>query len=172
MVALAGFVLVRASQDPTLNWGDATNLSRLAGLVRCSDFAGVGTAGAPGPGGAVSVFAGLVRDFGLGAIAFSLVGIVAWRRLRRDQALFLAVAGLGNVAALIAGATLPRVDGFVSVIVNGGYLLLTMIVIALLVAHGASSAIEWMSAEIAARGTATGLPKGVAAVAAVVTRPW
>ena len=60
VVALAAFVLVRAGQDPTLNWGDATNLGRLTNLFTRGDFVGVGTKNAAGPGGRlVDVVAGL-----------------------------------------------------------------------------------------------------------------
>ncbi len=38
VVGLYGFVMVRASQNPALNWGDATTISRVFELVRRSDF--------------------------------------------------------------------------------------------------------------------------------------
>ena len=38
VVALYGFVMVRASQDPAVNWGEVTTLDRLRDLVNRADF--------------------------------------------------------------------------------------------------------------------------------------
>lgn len=38
VVALYGFVMVRAGQDPEVNWGHATNVGRLVDLIKRTDF--------------------------------------------------------------------------------------------------------------------------------------
>lgn len=49
LVALYGFAMVRASAHPAVDWGGATNLSRLVGLVKRSDFGSPGVLPAASP---------------------------------------------------------------------------------------------------------------------------
>jgi len=41
LVGIYGFVMVRASENPALNWGDATSFGRLVSLIERSDFSPV-----------------------------------------------------------------------------------------------------------------------------------
>jgi hypothetical protein len=54
LVAMYGFVMVRAAENPPLNWGDATTVGGLAKLVQRSDFARPSLTASPGFGGAGS----------------------------------------------------------------------------------------------------------------------
>ncbi|HEY1737950.1 MAG TPA: DUF2723 domain-containing protein, partial [Acidimicrobiia bacterium] len=170
VLAIGTFVLVRASQDPTLNWGDASNLARLGSLVARNDFQGVNTTNASFFGRFAGRAAGVVRDFGWVAAALAVVGIAAWRRLRREVGAFLLIAGLGNLLAVAIDRTVGYISGFASVVVQGGYMLLAMIGGALLVALGVTVSIEWISARVASRSDdgAPGRARVVAVVAAVV----
>ena len=73
------------------------------------------------------------------------VGIASWRTVRRDHAVFLGVAGLLNVIAVAIGTGLSPIHGFTSVLAQGGFLLLTMIVLAVFAALGTTSVIGWIS---------------------------
>jgi len=166
-VAILAFVVVRAHQDPVLNWGDATNLPRLLALVKQSDFA-TSTSGIGG-GRFVSAGGGLVRDFGAGAIVLGVVGVVlGWRRLERSNLLFLAVIGILNVIAVIVFAGFNNIAGFATVIAQGGFLLDTMVVVAVLVALGATRVIEVVGERPARRFL---VPAAAVALAAVVLVP-
>jgi hypothetical protein len=143
VVALAVwcFVLVRAHQDPLLNWGDATNASRLLALIKQQDFGATG-ARSVSPGRVGAAVGGLVRDFGAGAIALAVVGAAYWwRRVERGALWFLAVIGLVNLAAVILFAGFPSIQGFATGLVQGGYLIDTMLVIAVLASLGATTVI-------------------------------
>lgn len=52
LVAVYGFVMVRAAENPPLNWGDATTIGRLAELVKRTDFTGSAPTASAGSGGA------------------------------------------------------------------------------------------------------------------------
>jgi Protein of unknown function (DUF2723) len=140
--AVLGFVIVRAHQDPVLNWGDATNIPRLLALVKASDFTTTSTFGVGGSR-FVSAGGGLVRDFGAGAIALAGAGAVfCWRRRERSTLVFLGVVGLVNLAAVIMMSPAQRIVGFATVIQQGGYLLGTMVVVAVLAAIGTTRVLE------------------------------
>jgi hypothetical protein len=153
--ALLVFVLVRARQDPTLNWGDANSLSRLVDLVTQRDFK-LGSAETPIGAGVIgrvpertAVYSGVVaRDLGLGALVLAIVGaFAAVRRAGRARAIVLAVVGITNLVATIVAAGLEEISGFDSGLTVGGFLLNTYFVLALLAALGASelidAALEW-----------------------------
>jgi hypothetical protein len=104
MVALGGFVMLRASADPAINWGYATNVPRLVQLLDRYDFlphktappASAGaktadreptrlpvlTAGAA-PAGPLGFFASMfVRELGVVAILLAVLGLVSSVRRR------------------------------------------------------------------------------------------
>jgi hypothetical protein len=62
IVALGGFVMIRAAQNPPVNWGDATTVSGLVALVNRADFTAYGSYGHAGsasaPAGGSSSSAG------------------------------------------------------------------------------------------------------------------
>jgi Protein O-mannosyl-transferase TMEM260-like len=127
IVAIAGFVMIRASANPPLNWGDATNLSRLVALVNRADFTAHGSHGQSAPAGPASgsgasasgsglgqsgtgtVPGGAVtnpigdasifgRELGVLALILAAVGLIASVTRRRNAASFpVLIAFLGNL---------------------------------------------------------------------------
>jgi hypothetical protein len=158
-VALLVFVTARAGQHPAVNWGDASNSARLVALITQRDFGDVG--GASGGGAAVlghlpgriAAYAGmLVRDMGIGAIVLAIAGAVfAWRRLRRDQWIFLVVLAVGNLVAVILVAGFDSLSGFLTVMVVGGFLVATMLAVVVFGALGVDGVAASASRAIAER---------------------
>jgi hypothetical protein len=159
-VALLVFLLVRARQDPALNWGDARTVARLVDLVRQRDF-GLGGSSVSGfavlgrvPGRTMTYLGVLVHELGIGAILLAIGGAVGalWRS-GRAHALFLAVVGVLNIAFAIVAAGLDKIDGFQSGLIVGGFLLDVFIVVAILVALGTTEllqlATEWARSQTA-----------------------
>lgn len=104
-IAVCVFIVVRAGQDPTVNFGNATGLSRLFELLTTADFSGArGAAGAAAgtDSGAIGVNLAIIgRHIGLGAIALACVGTFdLYVRRRLGYALFFGVVALGNVVAV------------------------------------------------------------------------
>jgi hypothetical protein len=147
--ALCLFVVVRAGQHPVVNWGEATSPGRLLRLILRVDFEGVhsGSAGAAAPffGRLAGRAASLVRDFGWVAAALAVVGIAAWRHMRREVRALLLVAGLLNLLAVAIDPTLGQVNGFLSVIAQGGYMLVAMIAVAVLTALGITAISDYFA---------------------------
>jgi len=146
VVGLA-FLVVRAIQDPTLNWGAATTPSRLVALISRHDFSGR----VSGKAGAVAtrfetLIGGTARDFGIAAIVIAVCGAIEFYRRRLDVARvgFLACAAALNLVAVAIGSAISEMWGFANVIPAGGYLLATMIVVAVLVGVGATGLIEFV----------------------------
>jgi hypothetical protein len=142
IVAVCVFIVVRAGQNPTINFGAASNLSRLHELLSTSDFGGSRKASGAGQitsasKGVVSYAVVIARDMGLGAIFTGVLGIFdVVQRRRWDHGLFLAVAGVGNIIAVAAFASLDHVIGFYSGITAGGLLIDAYVVVAVLAALG------------------------------------
>jgi hypothetical protein len=97
LLALYGFVMVRAAENPALNWGGANNVSRLVELVTRADFiahgssspASVSASGGASSGGAslagsvaayVLIFA---RELGVVGLILCAFGLLLSLRLRR-----------------------------------------------------------------------------------------
>jgi hypothetical protein len=142
VVAVCVFIVVRAGQNPALDFGSASNLSRLHELLATSDFGGSRTAS--GAGQITSTAKGLVaysvvvaRDMGLGAVLIGVLGVfdIVHRR-RLDHGLFLAVLAVVNLVAVAFVATLEHVVGFYSGITAGGLLIDVYFVLAILAALG------------------------------------
>jgi hypothetical protein len=157
-VAAIVFLVVRAFQDPTLNWGAATTPSRLVALISRHDFSGAvsNTAGALATR-FETLLVGMVRDFGIAAVVLVVWGAIEFYRRRLDVArvVFLAVAAGLNFVAVAIGSGISGLYGFTYVVLAGGYLLATMIVVAVLVAVGATALIEFV-AHTAAERSGTG----------------
>jgi hypothetical protein len=152
------FILVRASQDPTLNWGNANTTSRLLRLIGRTDFAGI-----PGTGTGTSQVAsrfavlvgGAVRDFGVAAVCVAVVGVVTLWRRRVDigyRSMLLIIGGL-NLVAVAIGSPISGMYGFQLVVPAGGYLLGTMLVLAVLIGVGAGAILEFAEGEVRKRRT-------------------
>jgi hypothetical protein len=165
-VALYAFVLVRAGQDPAVNWGEARTPEALVRLVTQRDFApkyaqveitnpvariGVRIASYP---------AIIARDVGLGAALLALAGgIVAWRRFTRGHRWFLATLVGLNLASVMVVVPIDHIMGFRSSIFAGGFLLGLMVVLAVLIGVGVTVAVR-LVAELAVPAHAVP-PRGV-----------
>ena len=149
LIAVCVYTVIRAGQDPAINYGGAKSLPRLLELLTTSDFSGTRQAAGAG----VSHFArggldyvGIVgRDVGLIAVALAIVGIVDLVRRRRfDVAALCAIVGVGNIVAIGVVSDINRISGFWTSLVLGGQLVGTVIVIALLAALGVSRTEFWI----------------------------
>jgi hypothetical protein len=144
---LSVFVLVRARQDPTLNWGDATTVHRFIRLIAQQDFRNPGASAVQGGllGRIPGNVAILIRDIGLGAFALATVGaVVAYPAIGKARALYLAVVGVLSLLAVTLVAGKAPIGGFYAAIEIGAYLLNTLVVLAVLAALGTT----WAIAEI------------------------
>jgi hypothetical protein len=130
LVAIYGFVMIRAAQHPAIDWGDASTPSRLIALVRRTDFtahgsSASGVAAASGGssaahaghahavhllgsvGGAVATFARELGMLGVLLALFGLVASVGWRRGRASWPVLIAcltnLIGAGVVVNFGAG---------------------------------------------------------------------
>ena len=153
-IAGLGFLVVRATQNPTLNWGSASTPSRLAALISRHDFSG----GVSGKAGAsamrlVTLAGGMARDFGYAAAVLAVYGAIVLYRRRPGVAwlVFLAVAAGLNLVAVAIGSGISHMWGFANVIPAGGYLLASMIVVGVLVGLGATALIELVARAAAER---------------------
>jgi Protein of unknown function (DUF2723) len=140
-IGLCAFIIVRAGQDPTVNFGNATDPGRLVELLTTADFAGARGSVEAGIGTvAPNSLAYLVIigvDVGLGAIALALAGAFdVYKRRRLDYALFFAVVGLGNVLAVAFVAGKSVLAGFSGALASGGQLSDALVVLAVLAALG------------------------------------
>lgn len=170
VVGLYGFVMVRAAQDPAINWGGATSLGRLIDLVNRADFKGapsgtdapaagqassgrtpllppaeVRTAGTPKQSG--TYLAIFFHEVGLCALALAAFGAVvslAWRRERHSYPLLLAFVVNLVGAALIVGAS--AYEGFDTVLIQEGFILGCLLILPVWLAIGATE-LEYRAAE-------------------------
>ena len=106
-------------------------------------------------------------------MALAVVGAVACRRLGPARIALLAGGGLANLLSVVIAAGINTVSGFASVTTQGGYLLLTMIVVAILTAIGVSEVLSVVDGSIRLRrsnpaGTRTRSPIAVATVAVLL----
>jgi hypothetical protein len=145
-VAVWGFVLVRAGQDPAVNWGNATDLGRLANLALHRDFltgerAPSGVRALPdAPGRAASYGVITLREIGLAAVLVAIVGAVTVIRRRQwGAALFFGLVLLANFAGAIFVSGLESENGIASGMIVGGFLIDAVIVAGVLVAIGTSA---------------------------------
>jgi hypothetical protein len=157
-VAGLAFLVVRAIQDPTLNWGAATTPSRLVALIARRDFSGA----VSGKAGDVAtrletLLGGMARDFGIVAVVIAVYGAIELYRRRVDigRVVFLASAAVLNLVAVAIGSAISEMWGFANVVPAGGYLLATMIVVAVLVGVGATALIEFVVHTAAERAGAS-----------------
>jgi 4-amino-4-deoxy-L-arabinose transferase-like glycosyltransferase len=164
-VAFWLFVIVRAGQDPRLDWGSADSIGNLIHLILRKDFEDVqsGSGQAAGPGFFTvfgGLFGGLVRDFGLGVIALAIVGAAIPTSLRRGERSFLVGLVVVNVLAVVIGSGVDGVEGFRTVLAYDGYLLGAMLAIAVLAAVGTTFVVAIVRERI-------GNPAALAVVAVV-----
>lgn len=198
VAALWGFVLVRAREDPAVNWGRATNVSRLVHLARMADFgvgsnrpslrataAGTAAGGAGGGDLAVRVvrYPTLVaREFSALALTVAAVGALAALAGRLGPAARRAALGLVLMAIGNAGAVLLVVfkgdgpgPGFAAVLRYGGFLLAANLATAWLVGLGLQASGEWAARAVgmlrAARRTGRARKRSRARRAALALTP-
>jgi hypothetical protein len=140
-VAVCAYIVVRAGQDPKINFGSATNPSRLSELLTTADFAGARSGAHAGVGTAasnsLSLLAIIARDVGLGAVVLAVAGVFdVFKRRRLDHALFFVIVAVGNVVAIgyVSGNSL--VGGVFSALATDGKVSDALIVVAVLAALG------------------------------------
>jgi hypothetical protein len=163
------FVLVRAGQEPALNWGRATSVDRLEDLVLMKDFglnvspdSGGGNPGRQAVTGSdvsrapfrvLAYVVLLVREFSLLALIVAAIGSVAsWRRKgRRSVAAFFTVLFFLNLTAagIVVGVGIPV--RFNDVLAHGGFLAAATTTMAVWVALGVTG-VEGLVAKLASGG--------------------
>jgi hypothetical protein len=150
LVLVGVYVITRAGAHPAVDWGGATDLSRLAALVRQSDFqnqAGAATGGfLSAPKRAATYIFVVARDTGIVIMIFAVIGGVAARtRLRRDQWVFLAVLLVGNLVAVATSTGISTADGFFTGLVTGGFVLDLLFVVVILGALGIDASADLLA---------------------------
>jgi hypothetical protein len=152
IVAIAGFVMVRASANPPVNWGAATNLTRLVALVDRADFTTYGSHGQSTPSGAAAPSSGTSggsagqagalpagaatnpivgyvevfgRELGVLALLLAAVGLIASVTRRRNPASFpVLIAFLANLVGATIVVSFGRSNGGVDTdLVSEGFVL-------------------------------------------------
>lgn len=189
LLALYGFVMVRAAQHPAVSWGDATTPSRLVALVRRSDFApqggsdsarqrDTGSTSEPRRAGPVTAVANdvVMLSQELGLVAVALAGWGAYLSLRRPRgpapvALALAFATNALATALTVGVS--RTRGYDTLLIEGGFLLGAFFVAATWAALGASDLVARAARRRAALAwpALAGLAAAVLVPSAILHRP-
>jgi len=151
-LALWSFVLVRAGQDPEVNFGRATTADRIVDLVSQRDF----QSGANAPSGtrtlqkapsrAVAYTRITVREVGIAAVALAAVGaVLVVRRRRACDMWFFGVVMVANVAGAVFISGLEHDRGMASGLVVGGFLIDLMICLSVLVALGATALVDFVA---------------------------
>jgi hypothetical protein len=143
--AVTAFMVIRAGQHPAINWGGVTSLHRLVEQVTQRDFqsqstsvSGVAVLGHI-PGRIATYLAIVVRDFGAGAMLLAIVGgVIAARRMGGRRAGVFAFVALANLIAVAFAAGIDHIQGFFTGVFAGGYLLDAFVVVAVLMAFGAT----------------------------------
>jgi hypothetical protein len=115
VVALGGFVMVRAAQNPAVNFDNVTSIGRLVELVTRADFTPHSvpirpSATGSGSGGAGSPHADVTTGLGSGSAAITMAGVGLTTGVGNDGVVFLREIGIVGVllAALGLIASLRR----------------------------------------------------------------
>jgi hypothetical protein len=166
-VLVWGFVLVRAGQNPALDWGHATSVHRVVDLITLKDF-GLGTdvlGREDSPGKKVGpsdaallpvrllVYLGVLsREVGWWPLLVGLGGLGwSWTRRPRAHAGFLTLAFFANLVGAALVVPPGGVDGFQTTLAQGGFLLGALLSLAVMVALGVSAVqgrlAAWMPAQ-------------------------
>jgi hypothetical protein len=168
--ASLAFMVVRARQNPPINWGDVSSAHRLVSQTTQQDFRGARDVTSHGGNiigrlgvRTISYIGIIVRDLGPLAAILAVAGLVAachgYGRLPRDKRVFLVVVLLLNLATIIVvptiepvnGLDLDHIAGFFTGVALGGYLLDASVVIAILIALGTTRASEEVNRWVALR---------------------
>jgi hypothetical protein len=157
LAGIYGFVMIRAAQNPAIDWGAASTPSRLLALVRRSDFTAHGStargvAAAAGAhahgasilanlGGDAAIFA---RELGILGLLLAIAGLAACLAWRRGAVLWaLLIAFLANLIGASAvvdfGAGHGSLNGD---LIDEGFVLGCYFVLAVLVAVGAGELVR------------------------------
>jgi hypothetical protein len=165
VVAVYGFSVARATQEPAFDWGHPTSVSRIGALLTMEDFGfgidAIGRSdGGPGAGNGVNgkdlsslprrvgTYAEMsVSEEGAGLLLAAAIGIVVLARSkrRRPHTVLLATLFIGNVlvAGLVVGPR--RSNGFETVLKQGGYLHTEWIALAALAAVGLTAGASFVA---------------------------
>ncbi len=152
------FILLRARQSPSVNWGEATTAGRLVDLLRQKDF----LTGAAAPNGVRALpeaphrflSYGIIsaHELGVAALVVALLGaVVVVRRRQWGESLFFAVVLVGNVVATVFVAGLTNANGITAGVVVGGFLIDLVVVVGVLVAIGTTTLSEGIGAWLTRR---------------------
>lgn len=183
--ALYGFVMIRAAQDPAVNWGDAETLGRLESLINRADFKLEGKqpragAGVQEPGGgsrapqplppgsgdsSPPLHAGIdttrsmrvdlavaYEELGLAGMVLAGVGLgfSLWRR-RGPPAYVLLALFLTNLIGAARGAGAFSFDGVHTALTREGFLLGSLVALAVWLALGATAVTVAAARAVSAR---------------------
>jgi 4-amino-4-deoxy-L-arabinose transferase-like glycosyltransferase len=163
LVVVYGFVMVRAAQNPTINWGAASNPGRLIRLVQRADFTPrssgppnrAGAAGASGTNQASPGLASRVatyfkifwRELGIAGFLLAAWGLLASLRRRHGPASYpLLIVFAANLLGAAAVVGLSRSAGFDGDLVEEGFLLGCYFALACWVALGATDLLARITA--------------------------
>lgn len=154
---VVAYVLVRASQNPALNWGGASTLSRLSDLLTLEDFGfGWNAFGAEDdltqkgvnqrdltsfPIRMLRYLVLLVREWNVVAVVLAALGVWTVRRNRPLVAFLLSAIAINLVGAIfvIGLRLLPTMN---TVLAQGGFLIGLFFVLAVCLAFGIDSIIR------------------------------
>ena len=142
VATLYAFVLVRASQSPALNWGDASNPDRLVALITLKAI-NVGTApvttktaGLPFTLATYGAVFGREMLVALGLAAWGVV--VSFRRPRYPGRIALVIFFVTNLLGAAIGVGARRDQGFDTDLFQGGFLIGCFMTLAVWTALGAT----------------------------------
>jgi len=153
--ATLGYLVVRAGQEPSVNWGDASTSSRVVDLLDMKDFSFVnrrlvglapqsaehstGGEGATPLRRLANYPTLLTREMGAAALVVAALGMIRWRRrLLPHHAAFLAVSLVVGVLGTAAFVGPANVSGFTTNVIVGGFFGTIFSVVAVWVALGAT----------------------------------
>jgi Protein O-mannosyl-transferase TMEM260-like len=175
IVAFGGFVMLRAGENPAVNWGDATTIGRLVALVDRADFtphgptaqtgAQPGASGQPSHnqvgarrteieraqvagrvGGYATVFG---RELGIVGLLLAVMGVVvslAWRRTAASYPLLIAFAANLIGATVVVGFGSSQ-GGLDGDLIDEGFVLGCYFVLACWLALGADQLVAVLAGD-------------------------
>ncbi len=194
VVALYGFVIVRATADPAVNWGRVTSVSRLERLITRTDFTRVGAPGveatpsarATTPSGRIATahtsgllggyFGMFLRELGVAGMALAVWGLVAsFRDRRRTTSVAIAVVFASNLLAVLTQLGTSPSSSYDTILIEEGFLLGCLFALACWVAIGATDVVARVARRLEepaapSRGRIV-VPAATAVIAAAVLVP-
>lgn len=187
-VAVYSFVLVRAGQDPAMNWGDARSPSRLADLLAMRDFGlgdriGSGVAAGTGGGGGGGSSGLLVRivhyvrlyTIELGLLGCLVAGAGLWSLLRRSRprlglGWICTVVGVNTLAAAVVVSP-GSVDSVRAALVLGGFLIGAFMAISVAAGFGVEVIVGFLADRVPVSWTRDVRPGAMAVAGVLLVAP-